>query len=68
MSDETAEGQETKPKRYYELEVSEIATALYVVAADSEDEAKQKLKRGEWDTWRSIAHDDPQIHEVRELL
>ena len=51
----------------YELEVTEIASATYTVEAASPEEAQAKLERGEWESWRDLGHDSPEIHAVRAL-
>jgi len=53
--------------RLYELDVTEIALARYVVAAKSEEDARARLKRGEWEQFRDLGHEDAQVVDVRVL-
>lgn len=50
----------------YEIEVTEIASGVYTVEADSPEEARTKLLSGEFDSFRDLGHDDMQIHAVKE--
>lgn len=50
----------------YELEVTEQAMAVYTVEATSADEAKAKLSRGVYDSFRDLGHDNMEILNVKE--
>lgn len=51
----------------FEIGVTEIASVVYTVTAENEDEARAKLLRGEYDAWRDLGHEDLEIVEVRSV-
>jgi hypothetical protein len=43
----------------------ETATTQYTVGASSYDEAREKVERGEYDSWRDLGHDDVEVLDVK---
>ncbi len=52
----------------FEIEATAIALERYIITAESEDEAMEKLHRGEWDSWQDLGHEDMTIESVTELV
>lgn len=53
--------------KVYEFDVTEIALTRYTIFAENEEHARERFERGEWDAWRDLGHDSPEITNVREL-
>lgn len=48
----------------YKLAVTEIASGAYLIAAESPEAAREKLKNGKWDHFTDLGHDDPVVHDI----
>ena len=54
-------------EKLFEIDVIEDAYATYTVYAESAEEARAKLERGEWDGFKDLGHENMEIGEVREV-
>lgn len=57
-----------KVAKLYKITTTAVATEEYVVVADTEDEAKENLSRGEWEHYHDLGHDDVEVIKVEVLL